>query len=253
VSRRRPILVVAAALVVVAAVAGAVAWRSAANSDAVPPSAALAAYRAQPGVQPATGDVPQPGVWSYAVTGSECGGVGPICLRRDLPATAQLTIRRDGGGIQERLFISEQHGEGRSLVRGPDGWSLADQWSDLSFLGLGQETTDAATPRPLVLPADLSPGATWSASYDLRKVPVEFSSRVLRRERVDVGGQAVDTVVIRTDTRLGGALAGTTQETTWYAPSLGVDARRQVSRRIDGSFRYELDLDARLARAIPER
>jgi len=252
VSRRRRILAVAGLVLVAAAVAGGFAWRSASSSDPVPPSAAVAAYRAAPGEQPPAGDVPQPGVWSYAVTGWECGGVGPVCLRRDLPATAQLTIRRDGGGIQERLFLSEQHGEGRSLVAGDDGWHLTEQWSDLTFLGLGRETTDAATPPPLVVPADLAPGRTWSSTYALREVPVEATSRVLREEPVDVGGTAVPAVVVQTDTRMGGALEGTIRETTWYAPSLGLDARRQVSRRIDGSFRYELELDARLVAPIPE-
>jgi hypothetical protein len=246
------VLVVALLVLVAAAVAGGVAWRSASSSDPVPPSAAVAAYRASPGEQPAAADVPRPGVWSYAVTGWECGGIGPVCLRRDLPATAQLTIRRDGGGIQERLFLSEQHGEGRSLVAGDGGWRLVEQWSDLTFLGLGRETTDAATPPPLVLASDLAPGRSWSSSYRLREVPVEATSRVLREERVDVGGMAVPTVVVQTDTRMGGALEGTIRETTWFAPSLGVDARRQVSRRIDGSFRFELELDARLSAPIPE-
>jgi hypothetical protein len=192
-------------------------------------------------------------VWSYDVTGWECGGFGPVCLRRDLPPQAQLTIRRAGGGIQERLFLSEQHGEGRSLVRGADGWHLADQWSDLKFLGLGEETTDAAQPQPLVLPADLAPGRSWDARYALRKVPVRIESRVLRTEAVDVGGTAVPAIVVQTDTTMGGALKGTIRETDWYAPSLGLDLRRQVSRRIDGAFRYELELDARLRAPVPER
>jgi hypothetical protein len=76
---------------------------------------------------------------------------------------------------------------------------------------------------------------------------------VERHETVDVGGEPVEAVVIEAVTTMGGALAGTIRETTWYAPSLGVDVRRVVSRRIDGSFRYELELDARLTDAIPAR
>ncbi len=251
--RRRRWLLVVAVLVVLALAGGALAWWQAGRSDPVAPDAAVAAFRSDPGPPAPAGSLPLPGVYGYAVTGWECGGFGPICLRRDLPAGAELTLRRAGGGVQERLFLSEQHGEGRSLVRGDGGWRLAEQWSDLQFLGLGQQTTDTAEPQPLVLPDDLAVGASWREQYRLRSVPVEATARVVRSETVQVGGQPVDTVVIATDTTLGGALAGTFRETTWYAPSLGVDVRRQVSRRIDGSFRYELELDARLLDAIPRR
>jgi hypothetical protein len=249
--RRRVVLATVAAVVVVAAGAGAYGWHRAGESDAVAPSAAVAAFRADPG--PQADDAPPPGVYTYAVSGWECGGVGPVCLRRELPATGQLTLRRTGGGLVEQLFLSEQHGEGRTLVRGEGGWRLAEQWSDLTFLGLGRETRDAADPQPLVLPDDLGQGRAWSEAYRLRSVPVEVEARVLRRESVDVAGQPVEAVVIEAATTMGGALAGTIRETTWYAPSLGLDLRRVVSRRIDGSFRYELELDARLTDVIPAR
>ena len=222
------------------------------QSDPVPPDAAVAAYRSEPGPAAPEGSPPLPGVYGYAVTGWECGGFGPVCLRRDLPARAELTLRRAGGGVQERLFLSEQHGEGRSLVRGDGGWHLAEQWSDLRFLGLGRQTTDSAEPQPLVLPDDLAVGASWREAVRPAQRPGGGGRPAsCAAETVDVGGEPVDTVVIATDTTLGGALAGTFRETTWYAPSLGVDVRRQVSRRIDGSFRYELELDARLLHAIP--
>jgi hypothetical protein len=249
--RRRVVLATVAAVVVLAAGAAAYGWHRAGESDAVPPSAAVAAFRADPG--PPADDAPAPGVYTYAVSGWECGGVGPVCLRRELPAVGQLTMRRTDGGISEQLFLSEQHGEGRTLVRGEGGWRLAEQWSDLTFLGLGRETRDAAEPRPLVLPDDLADGRTWTEAYRLREVPVEVEARVARHETVDVGGEPVEAVVIEAVTTMGGALAGTIRETTWYAPSLGMDVRRVVSRRIDGSFRYELELDARLTDAIPAR
>jgi hypothetical protein len=239
------VLVVVAVVLVTLAAGGAYAWQRAGESQPVPEAAAVAEFRAEPGPVPASDDPPAPGVYVYALSGWECGGLGPVCLHRELPATGQLTIRRDGGGIEERLLISEQHGEGRSLVRGDDGWRLAEQWSDLTFLGLGRETRDAATPHPLVLPDDLTVGRSWSQRYALRSVPVEIESRVLRRETVEVGGEPVDAVVIQSATTMGG--------TTWYAPALGLDVRRQVARRIDGSFRYELELDARLTGVIPAR
>ncbi len=249
--RRRVVLAVIAAVVVAAAAGGAYAWHRAGESDAVPPSAALAAFRADPGSD--ADDAPAPGVYTYAVTGWECGGVGPVCVRRELPPAGQLTVRREDGGIREELFLSEQHGEGRTLARGPGGWRLTEQWSDLTFLGLGRETRDAAEPPPLVIPDELGEGRSWREAYALRSVPVDVEARVLRHESVEVGGEAVEAVVIEAATTMGGALAGTIRETTWYAPSLGLDLRRVVSRRIDGSFRYELELDARLTDVIPAR
>jgi hypothetical protein len=91
--RRRILIGVAVAI---AAVAGAVVFvvlRG--NGSLVGRSRAVARHVALQGSDPATG-LPAPGVYTYATSGSECAGVGSLCLHRSLPHRAVVVVARRG-------------------------------------------------------------------------------------------------------------------------------------------------------------
>jgi hypothetical protein len=251
-SRRRRIawtvLVLLAALVAV----GSYEYRQSSHSTPVSEQRALDRYRSLQGSQPETG-VPAPGIYRYAVTGWECAGVGPLCLRRQLPASAYLIVTRGPETLQMEFDFSAEHREAirYRLTAG----ARYETWQDtyLSFVGVAQDDAAATVPATLALPASPRVGQRWTQVFHVGSLPVHGTNRVLRREQVTVAGRTLDTLVIRSDSVTGGAHAGTEHDVAWHAQGLGLDVRQTVSRRIGGAFPYRLEASATLAQFSPSR
>jgi hypothetical protein len=253
---RRGLLVAGAAVVVVGAAGAAIVVRRAREaSPAVSRTAALRDLRAQTATTaaPAPSGPPAPGVYDYAVRGRECAGVAGLSLCRALPSRARVVITRSGSTLLVEMYLSQAHVEAQRFDVRPDGRYLTWQRADISFAGIGQDDRHAVTPATLALPARLAPGVHWPQAFHVGTLAVTATNEVLRRETVDVGGTRVHAVVIRSDSRTAGAHPGTEADLTWHAPSLGLDLRLQVRRRIGGTFPYRLDADATLLELTPAR
>jgi len=242
-------------LVTVGLVAGGIwLWRSAHSSTPVPASDAVAAYReGAAGRTPASG-LPRPGVYTYRVSGSERGGIGPLGIDRTLPGEARLIVTALSGGVyQTELDYSQEHIEAARYRRTPAGIRITWRRTDITFAGIGRDDRRAVTPPSLYLPAGLRVGRAWTERYRTGDLRVTATSRVVRAERVDVGGRSVPTLVVVTRSETSGPHPGTRTETIWWAPSLGLEVRRSDRLHVGGTFAFRESADLGLEAAEPAR
>jgi hypothetical protein len=155
-------------------------------------------------------------------------------------AALELALSSDSSETQR----FELRAAGRYLVR---------QGTRIGIAGVARDETFDATPPPLDLPADLAPGRHFAARFHLGRLDVASDARVLRRERLTIGGEPVECLVIERRTTTTGAVSGSERALRWYAPSLGVDARIELERRLEGPFSYALRLRAELRDTQPAR
>jgi hypothetical protein len=249
----RRLLVAAVLLFLVAGGALAIyVWRETGSSTPVDTAAAVRRERAaQP--KPWHGPPPAPGVYPLALKGWECGGIGPICLRRSLPSHGLMVVTRRPGTLTIEVDLSRQHLEAQRYLLARRGRLLAWQRTRITMAGITSDDHRAAVPPPLSTPARLRVGQRWTERFRVGDVRVSARNLVLRRDMLVVGGRRCRTFVIQSVSLTAGPHPGTERDLSWFCPALGLDLRDTVSRRITGTFPYKLELDARLLRATPER
>jgi hypothetical protein len=227
-------------------------WRSAGSSSPVSEESALSEFRegGGAGAGPRAG-VPRAGVYTYRQSGSETGGAGPLSVTRDLPDEARYVVRPSREGFQELLSLSEQHIEGVRFRVTAEGSRAVWRRTDVTFLGIGRDDRRELRPPPLHLPRRLAVGRTWSGSYVAGELPVTYRSEVLRRERVEVGGERLPAFVVRTVGDTGGAHPGRRVDTFWWSPRLALPLRWTIDMEISGAVSLDTMADLRLASARP--
>jgi hypothetical protein len=252
-SRRARVLLGALVVLAIAlGVAGYVVLRSR-HSTPVAEQAAVARFRDVQGAKTATG-LPKPGVYTYAVQGWECAGVGPVCLHRTLPSRAYEIVTRHGALLTIEIELSREHLEAQRFRLTPGGRLLVWQRTRLSILGVSQDDAHTISPATtLSLPADLHAGARWRQRFHDGGLPVSVVNRVPGREAVAVAGHDLATWKIVSASVTGGAHPGTEDDVDWLASDLGIDARFSIVRRIRGVFPYRLELTADLVSRSPAR
>lgn len=252
----RPVRVVAVLVLLALVGAGLWAWERAGSSTPVSADRALADFRegvgaGASGAAPRPG-VPAPGVYTYAQTGSERGGAGPVSISRGLPDRARYLVTPAAGGYREELDLSEQHVEGLRLRVGPDGAARAvSRRTEVTFLGIGRDDRRDLSPAPLHLPAALRAGRRWSGRYSAGDLPISFRSEVLRAEPVEVGGRRVACLVVRTVTDTGGTHPGTRVDVRWWSPRRSLSLRWTIDMRIRGPVSLDTRADLRLESLTP--
>ncbi len=246
---RWPWLLTAAAIVL--GVAGVVLWRSAGSSDPVSQDEALATFRAAGGGTGAAGG-PAPGVYRYAASGSETGGVGPLAITRGLPAEARLVVTTRPDGWDAEMDYSRQHIESMRVV--PHGGELRITFrrTKVTFAGFGRDDRRSVDPPSLFLPANPAPGANWRESYRTGDINVKVENRIVRRERVRVGDREVDALVVTSHSDTDGPHPGTRDETLWWAPALALPVRWDVEMDIGGTFAFRAKMSVKLASTAPQ-
>jgi hypothetical protein len=105
------------------------------GSTPVGRNGAVARYIAVQGSHPATG-VPPPGVYTYALSGWECAGLGSLCLHRSLPHRAVVVVARHGRLLTVEVDLSAQHLEAQRFRITPHGRLLVWQRTRISILGV---------------------------------------------------------------------------------------------------------------------
>lgn len=251
--RRAGVLAVCVFVAIVLAVAGARLLAQAGHSTPVALRNALADYRALQGSQPPAGR-PAPGVYTYAVAGWECAGVGPICLHRTLPRRAYLIVARSGPLLTIQVELSLQHLEAQRYRLTGTGRLLTWQRTRITILGVTQDDAGAISPpTTLALPATLRPGVHWTQRFTALGLPVRSANLVTGRRAVPVAGRNLPAWRIVSDSVTGGAHPGTERDVSWHSQALGLDLRFGIHRVIGGTFPYRLQLWASLLGTAPAR
>jgi hypothetical protein len=228
-------------------------WHRAGDSSPVSREAALRDYRASgpERARPRAG-VPAPGVYTYAQSGSERGGAGPLSVGRSLPDRARYVVTMAPGGYAEELDMSQEHIEGLRVRVGKAGSREVSRRTDVSFAGIGRDDRRDLVPPPLRMPRALPVGARWSARYHAGPLPVSARAEVVRSEVVEVGGRRYATRVIRTDAVTGGVHPGTRVDVQWWSPALALPLRWDIDMTIRGIVRLDTHATLRLVSVTPE-
>ncbi|HSJ74033.1 MAG TPA: hypothetical protein VK904_06925 [Miltoncostaeaceae bacterium] len=245
-------LLVTALILIAAGAAAFVLWRSAGSSSPVSEESALSSFREAggAGAAPRAG-VPRSGVYTYRQSGEETGGAGPLDVTRDLPDEARYVVTPTGEGFQEELSLSEQHIEGVRFRVTAEGSRAVWRRTDVTFLGIGRDDRRDLRPPPLHLPRRLAVGRAWSGRYVAGELPVSYRSEVLRREPVEVGGERLPALVVRTVGDTGGAHPGRRVDTFWWSPRLALPLRWTIDMEIRGTVSLDTTADLRLEAAEP--
>jgi hypothetical protein len=240
-------------LVVLLALAGAGfwAWRSASSSTPVSEEEALSSFREGAGAATTRPGVPRPGVYTYRQTGEERGGAGPLSVTRGLPDEARYVVTTTAEGFEEQLSLSEQHIEGVRFRMTAEGSRAIWRRTDVTFLGIGRDDRRDLRPPPLHMPSRLPVGRVWSGRYAAGELPVSYRSEVLRREAVDVEGERLPALVVRTVGDTGGAHPGRRVDTFWWSPRLALPLRWTIGMEIRGTVTLDATADLRLETAVP--
>lgn len=247
--RRWPWIVLG--LVVVVTAAGVLLWRAAGRSDPVTLAETLERFRAAGAAETAS-DAPAPGVYTYEVSGAEEGRAGPLTVRRDLPAEAQMTVTRSGPGWEAELALSAQHVEAGRYGVASEGVVQSWRRVDLTFAGFGRDDRRELVGGLVIAPSPLRVGQAFNDDYLAGSLRNRVRGRVDRREDVTVGAVSVPAYVIVADTATTGALSGSRRETTWWSPELRVPVRARVQVTLDGPFGYSSTYEIRLVALVPE-
>ena len=246
---RRGILAIAIALIAVVLVAGSVFWRRlATSSDSVPVSSAVSEF--QRGAKGSVSGPPRPGVYTYALRGTECAGVLGVRLCRAFPSRARLILTRRPGTITIEDDLSQDHLETSRYAIHVDGLYLTWQRTKLVF-GISQDDAAPTVPATLALPATLRVGFHWNQRFATGGIPVTTTNRVMQKTTMTIGGTPVSVFQIDASSTTGGAHPGTETDRTWHSPSTGLDVRLVIHRRIGGVFPYTMDVDATLLSLKP--
>lgn len=236
-------------MLAVLAVAGGLLWREAGRSDPVPEAEVIDDLR-EDGVA-ATNGGPKPGVYRLRVAGDEDGGAGPIRVSRELPAEGTVAVSGTDDGWEVLTTYSRQHIEAARYRRDGDAVRMTWRRVDVTF-GIGRDDRrDIEGVARLVPAIDPAPGTRWADRYTTGSLVNTVENRVLRRDRLVIGGDAVDTVVIASTTTTTGALAGTRRETLWWSPVHRLVVRSELDVDIGGAFGYRSRITSELVGLVP--
>lgn len=242
------------ALVVVLALAGVGIWLwlAAGSSSPVSEEAALESFRESGEVgDDARPGVPRAGVYTYRQEGTERGGAGPLGVTRDLPDEARYVVTATPEGFEEELSLSEEHIEGVRFRMTGEGSRAVWRRTDVTFVGIGRDDRRELRPPPLHMPRRPAVGETWSGRYVAGELPVAYRGEVLRREAVEVGGERIAAVVVRTVSDTGGAHPGRRTDTTWWSSRLALPLRWTIDMEIRGTVTLDTTADLRLEALDP--
>jgi hypothetical protein len=206
---------------------------------------------------PADADpLPADGVYLYNTTGSEevdiLGGA-----HHDYPAQTTITVQRAGCGLVTRWdAIRERWDERRSC--------LVDRRQDVreviqyhEFFGTADERHFTCDPGSFDRPADETPGATWTVRCATDDTVATTTLTLVGVESVDVGGQSVEALHVRSVTSVDGATKGTQRFESWLLRTNGLLVRRvstndSISNSPFGKTHYREHYELRLTSLQPQ-
>jgi hypothetical protein len=170
-----------------------------------------------------------------------------------------LTVDRPVGGLQRSTRdLRDTSGNGpvvESVFDYRPGGVYLNSLKLTTTVFLFSNAQEFRPPSPtLLLPTGVKPGYTTDIPLPTTVNPARLMVEVLREERVTIGGQAVDTTVVRLTATLSGQFNARMELTVWLAPSTGVWVKeRSVTGATgpDGQPLYQGQYEATLQRLTP--
>ena len=175
---------------------------------------------------PADADpLPAEGVYLYNTTGSEevdiLGGA-----HHDYPAQTTITVQRAGCGLVTRWDATRERWDERRSCLVDRRQDLRDVIQHHVFFGTADEQHFTCDPGSFDRPVDETPGATWTTRCATDDTVATATLSLVGVESVDVGGQSVEALHVRSVTSVDGATKGTQRFDSWLLRTNGLLVRR---------------------------
>ena len=228
-------------------------------ASAASPAGIRPTYSSSPGSGPAAppAGAPATGRYPISVDGEESfGATGAEQTTRKYPKSSTLEVRR-GESPAHRVFdiaYSPDRRDTLTLRFGTGGVALVNANSYVR-VGSYQASRDfTPLPSQILLPARAQVGQAFSGSFS-GQAEGYYSGRVVRRERLVVGGTGVDTLVVdMTTTFSSGEVTGTIRTVIWW----DVAGSRPVRETLDANLHdaltsYRQRVTLGLSRLAPSR
>ena len=206
------------------------------HTAAARPAAQASSPATAPAAVPATAK-PAQGVYAYRTTGGD--QVSVAGASHDYPDTTYATVRHlDGCHWFVRNDVVEEHVDERTICNGVDAVTQVTQARWVTFFGKkdGMELRCEppivlARPNGLPMPEETSACSGGGTQAKMRRT-------LVGRERVTVGGVAVDALRIVIDGTFSGKATGRSHDELWVAESNGLTLRwdRMVDTMADAAF-----------------
>jgi hypothetical protein len=228
-----------------ASVSGSTATRTAAAP------AAQAASAAQPFAAPADG------VYPYRARGYEEVSMGGA--RHDYPERTFATVRRQGGCRWEvRHEVLKEHVEHNVLCSEPGRLIGLESGTEIVFFGQRNGSTFRCDPPEVLARVGDQPGAKSTTTCRSEEDQATITTTFVGRERLTVGGVAVDALHLISDGTVSGRATGTSKIDNWIHPDTGLLLKsvRKVQSRADAfgsTVDYREDASFELERLEPLR
>jgi len=166
-----------------------------------------------------------PGAYTYDVNGTVTAG-----STQKSSGSATLTVDKPVGEKQHSSFEGERGGTEQDVVHRADGTYLAR----LVIASFGKEFRPAKPVLTMPVPAQIGKAWSWTMKSTDGKTTASLTAKIVRRETVTVGGQAIKAWVIEGTLKLTGDFTYTDQRTSWHDDSRLLE----VKERSRGSGSY---------------
>jgi len=225
--------VIAGATALVVAAAGVVAWQLRYRTDHRVTPIALDDAVARYGEEQATaaslvagnGVLPEPGVYSYATTGSD--GVDALGgASHEYPATTTITVGVAGCGVAQRWDAAVERWDSFTTCADAGGVRLVAFTQFHQFFGTDDREDYECSGEPR--PVGATPGTTWEVTCQRDGETAVWHGEVLDPEPVDVAGAPVDTDHVAW-TIDNGDPADSQRTETWYLAGTDLVVRRTIA------------------------
>jgi hypothetical protein len=196
---------------------------------------------------PATADVTAPGRYVYSVRGKQSS---PAFGEQPVPPEGTLTVDPPNGRDQRQV---NQGGNATTeqILRFTDNGVLIVY---LKITGPGFVLEFRPSPPVLATPRPVAPGRTWSWSMQSTDgtTTVKSDFRAVRVEKVTIGTEAVDTIVIDANVVTTGTINSTGRRTFWGSDRYKLVVQdSQVTDGTVGAVQFHAESNAKLRSTKP--
>ena len=200
---------------------------------------------------------PAEGVYSYRTSGHEEVSLGGG--RHDYPERSYAAVRRRAGcdwEIEHRVL--EEHVERAVYCSQPGRLTHSEERSEITFFGQANGSTYRCDPPMVVAAVTDLPGTKRTVTCRAEDGQAVITTTFVGRERLTVGGVAVEALRVLSEGVVSGRAEGTSRSETWLHPDTGLMLKhtRKVQTRADAfgtTVDYREDAAYELERLEPTR
>lgn len=200
---------------------------------------------------------PEPGVYTYATTGSE--SIDALDGRsHDFPAETTITVTREGRCAVHHWRPLQERWDATTLCPSLDGQEIRLYRSYHSFFGISDTRDFECEAGSLWYPATTEAGYTWSTRCGTEDIVVERTGTIVGVSTVDVGGTPVEVLTYELHDEISGASNGINDRSVQVVPDTGLIVALTVvvdvqNDSVIGDVHFEEDYELRLTSLEPRR